>query len=196
MYLLDMRKERGAIVKTLTSTDMLYRIGEKYGVPVFETPVGFKYVAPIMIKENALLGGEESGGYGFRGHIPERDGILAGLYMLDYVNRSGKAPSALLADLFKKVGPHYFNRVDTHIADDVKKEMAAGLAKQSPEKVGARKVIKLDKRDGFRFNLEDGSWLLIRFSGTEPLVRVYAESSHPDEVQKLLELGQQMAGAA
>jgi alpha-D-glucose phosphate-specific phosphoglucomutase len=196
MYLLDMRKERGAIVKTLTSTDMLYRIGEKYGVPVFETPVGFKYVAPIMIKENALLGGEESGGYGFRGHIPERDGILAGLYMLDYVNRSGKAPSALLADLFKKVGPHYFNRVDTHIADDVKKEMAAGLAKQSPEKVGARKVIKLDKRDGFRFNLEDGSWLLIRFSGTEPLVRVYAESSHPDEVQKLLEIGQQMAGAA
>ena len=92
MYFLDVRKERGALVKTLTSTDMLYKIGALYDVPVFETQVGFKYVAPIMMKENALLGGEESGGYAFRGHIPERDGMLAGLYLLDYVIKTGKVP--------------------------------------------------------------------------------------------------------
>jgi alpha-D-glucose phosphate-specific phosphoglucomutase len=195
MYFLEVRKERGPIVKTLTSTDMLYKIGEKYNVPVFETPVGFKYVAPIMVKENALLGGEESGGYGFRGHIPERDGILAGLYILDYLNRTGKTPSALLADLFKKFGPHYYDRVDMQVSEDVKQQMMAKLAKEKLDSIASRRVVKLDTRDGFRYKLEDGAWLLVRFSGTEPLVRIYAESSRQDDVQKLLEIGQGMAGA-
>jgi len=192
MYFLDVRKERGALVKTVTSTDMLYKIGELYDVPVFETPVGFKYVAPVMMKENALLGGEESGGYGFRGHIPERDGLLAGLYLLDYVIKTGKSPSQLLADLFKKIGPHFFDRLDVHITETVKQQMITKLSQAKIDKIGQLKVVKLDIRDGFRYKLSDGSWLLIRFSGTEPLVRIYAESSSDEEVQKFIQYGQEL----
>ena len=194
MYLLEVRKERGALVKTLTSTDMLYRIGELYNVPVFETQVGFKYVAPIMQKENALLGGEESGGYGFRGHIPERDGILAALFLLDYMVRTGKTPTQLLQDLYKKVGPHYYDRNDTHLDEEAKKQILSKLSSGKLETILQRKVVKLDTRDGFRYKLEDGSWLLMRFSGTEPLVRIYAESSSVEDVQNLLQFGQELTG--
>ena len=105
LYFLEVRGERGAIVKTITTTSMLNRLGELYNVPVFEVPVGFKYVAPVMLSQNALIGGEESGGYGFRGHVPERDGLLAGLYFLDFMARTGKTPSQLLDYLYDKVGP-------------------------------------------------------------------------------------------
>jgi len=195
MYLLDVRKERGPLVKTLTSTDMLFTIGEMYDVPVFEEPVGFKYVAPVMMREKALLGGEESGGYGFRGHIPERDGMLAGLYFIDYIVRTGKSPSQLLANLFKKVGPHYYDRLDIHTTNEIKQQMLLKLSAASTSKIAGLKVVKLDTRDGFRYKLEDGSWLLIRFSGTEPLVRIYAECSSMDEVQRLILYGQEMVGA-
>jgi alpha-D-glucose phosphate-specific phosphoglucomutase len=194
MYFLDVRKERGPLVKTITSTDMLFTIGEIYNVPVFETAVGFKYVAPVMIREKALLGGEESGGYGFRGHIPERDGMLAGLYFIDYIVRTGKSPSQLLANLFKKVGPHYYDRLDIHTTDEIKQQMLAKMSASPAARIGGQKVVKLDTTDGFRYKLEDGSWLLLRFSGTEPLVRIYAECGNPDEVQKLIQYGQDMAG--
>jgi len=194
MYLLEVRKERGAIVKTLTSTDMLYRIGELYNVPVFETQVGFKYVAPIMLSEDALLGGEESGGYGFRGHIPERDGILAGLFLIDYIIRTGKTPTQLLQDIYKKVGPHYYERTDAHLNEAAKKLILNKLSSGNIETILQQKVVKLDTRDGFRYKLEDGSWLLMRFSGTEPLVRIYAESNTIEEVQKLLQYGQELVG--
>jgi len=192
MYLLEVRKERGALVKTLTSTDMLYKIGELYNVPVFETQVGFKYVAPVMMKENALLGGEESGGYGFRGHIPERDGLLAGLYLLDYVIKTGKSPAQLLSDLFKKVGPHYYDRLDLHITQEIKQNTVSRVSQAKIDHIGNLKVTKLDTRDGFRYKLSDGSWLLIRFSGTEPLVRIYAESSNDVDVQNLIQYGQEL----
>jgi alpha-D-glucose phosphate-specific phosphoglucomutase len=194
MYLLEIRKERGALVKTLTSTDMLYKIGELFNVPVFETQVGFKYVAPIMLRENAMLGGEESGGYGFRGHIPERDGILAGLFLLDYIIRTGKTPTQLLQDIYHKVGPHYYDRVDAHLDEATKKQILSKLSAGNIETILQRKVVKLDTRDGFRYKLEDGSWLLMRFSGTEPLVRIYAESNAIEEVQKLLQYGQELVG--
>ena len=194
MYLLDVRKERGGLVKTITSTDMLFTIGELYGVPVFETQVGFKYVAPVMAREGALLGGEESGGYGFRGHIPERDGILAGLYIIDYLTRTGRTPSQLLSDLFKKVGPHYYDRLDIHTSEESKQKMLARMSASRMEKIDGQKVVSLDTRDGFRYKLESGAWLLVRFSGTEPLVRIYAEGNSPKEVQKLIQFGQEMVG--
>jgi alpha-D-glucose phosphate-specific phosphoglucomutase len=194
MYLLDMRKERGGLVKTLTSTDMLFTIGGLYNVPVYETCVGFKYVAPVMMSESALLGGEESGGYGFRGHIPERDGILAGLYLIDYLTGTGKTPSQLLANLFKKVGPHYYDRLDIHTSEESKQKMLARMSSAEVEKVGGQRVVSLDTRDGFRYKLENGAWLLVRFSGTEPLVRIYAECASPKEVQKLIQYGQEMVG--
>jgi phosphomannomutase len=112
-YLLEVRGERGPIVKSLSTTVMLDKLGKLYGVPVYHTGVGFKYIAPKVLETNAMIGGEESGGYAFRGHVPERDGILAGLYMLDMMVRLGKTPSQLLQMLFDKVGAHYYHRIDT-----------------------------------------------------------------------------------
>ncbi|MDH4068284.1 MAG: phosphoglucomutase/phosphomannomutase family protein, partial [Dehalococcoidia bacterium] len=116
LYLLEVRGERGAMVRTLTSTMMLSRLGKLFDVPVYETPVGFKYVAPLMMKKKAIIGGEESGGYGFRGHVPERDAILAGLYFLDFMAKTKKTPSQLVDYLYSKVGPHYYDRTDFHIS--------------------------------------------------------------------------------
>jgi alpha-D-glucose phosphate-specific phosphoglucomutase len=194
LYLLEVRKERGAIVKTLTDTTMLDQLGKMFNVPVYETPVGFKYVAPIMQAKNALIGGEESGGYGFRGHVLERDGILAGLYFLDFILKTGKTPSQLLDYLYSKVGPHHYHREDFTFPEDKRPTIIKHVTDNSPQSLDGVKVAKLDTTDGFRFILVDTSWLLIRFSGTEPLLRIYAESDSPARVKRLLELGKKLAG--
>jgi alpha-D-glucose phosphate-specific phosphoglucomutase len=194
LYFLEVRGERGAIVKTLSDTMMIDRLGKLFNVPVYETPVGFKYVAPLMIEKNALIGGEESGGYGFRGHVPERDGILAGLYFLDFMIKTGKTPSQLLDYLFSKVGPHYYDRIDVHIAGDDRQKYTDKLAKSSIKSIAGMQVARLDTTDGFRYILADDSWLLIRFSGTEPLIRIYAESNTVKQVQNLLDSGKKMLG--
>jgi phosphomannomutase len=193
-YLLEIRGERGDIVKTLSTTNMLNRLGEIYGVPVHETGVGFKYVAPKMTETNALIGGEESGGYAFRGNVPERDGILAGLYMLDFMVRTGKKPTELLAMLFEKVGGEYFyDRIDSAFTGDraAREKM---ILDAKPETLGGLKVTELITVDGFQFRMEDGGWLLIRFSGTEPIMRVYCETRHADKVQAILQDGLKVAG--
>ena len=140
-----------------------------------------------------MIGGEESGGYAFRGHVPERDGILAGLYMLDMMVRLGKKPSELLQMLFDKVGAHYYNRIDTHFEGD-KKERIAAILSANPQTIGGLKVTGLDTLDGYKFNLEDGGWLLVRFSGTEPIIRVYTETTHGERVQQILADGLAIAG--
>ena len=193
-YLLEVRGLRGAIVKTLSTTGMLNKLGQIYNVPVYETGVGFKYVAPKMLETDALIGGEESGGYAFRGNVPERDGILAGLYMLDLMVRLGKKPTGLLKLLFAKVGGEYFyERIDRPFsgshADRRKMIMEA-----NPQTIGGLKVKELLTVDGFQFKLEDGGWLLIRFSGTEPILRVYCETMHADKVQAILQDGLKIAG--
>ncbi len=193
LYLLEVCGERGAIVKTITTTSMLYRLGEIFNVPVYETPVGFKYVAPIMVAENALIGGEESGGYGFRGHIPERDAILAGLYFLDMMIKTGKTPSQLLDYLYSKVGPHHYERVDIEFPAEERQAIIERIRDNAPQSIGGVEVVKSDTTDGFRFILADTTWLLIRFSGTEPVLRIYAESSSPSRVEKLLEFGRELA---
>ena len=194
LYLLEVRGERGAIVKTMSTTNMLYRLGELFNVPVYETPVGFKHVAPVMAAENALIGGEESGGYGFRGHIPERDGILAGLYFLDMMIKTGKTPSQLVDNLYSKVGPHYSDRVDIKFPEGARLAIDNRIRRNSPKSIDGVKVVKADTTDGFRFILADNTWLLIRFSGTEPLIRIYAESNSPARVERLLEFGRELAG--
>jgi len=168
---------------------MLNKLGEIYHVPVHETGVGFKYVAPKMTETNALIGGEESGGYAFRGNVPERDGILAGLYMLDFMVRTGKKPTELLKDLFAKVGGEYFyGRIDKPFTGDheTRKKM---ILDAKPATIGGLKVKELVTIDGFQFKLEDGGWMLIRFSGTEPIMRVYCETRHGDKVQAILQDG-------
>ncbi len=192
-YLLEVRGERGAIVKTLSTTSMLEKLGKIYNVPVYETGVGFKYVAPKFLETNALIGGEESGGYAFRGNVPERDGILAGLYFLDMMVKLKKTPSQLLQLLFSVVGAHYYDRIDTRFTGDPQ-EKIKGILSANPETIGGLKVIGLNTTDGFKFILEDGGWLLTRFSGTEPIVRVYCETTHKDRVQAILKDGLKIAG--
>lgn len=193
-YLLEVRGERGDIVKTLSTTTMLNKLGQLYGVPVHETGVGFKYVAPKMTETNALIGGEESGGYAFRRNVPERDGILAGLYFLDFMVRTGKKPTQLLRQLFDKLGAeYYYDRIDTPFKGNRADREAAILAAK-PETIGGLRVTELVTTDGFQFRLEDGGWLLIRFSGTEPIMRVYCETTHKDKVQAILQDGLKVAG--
>ena len=194
LYLLEVRGKRGPIVKTITTTSMLYRLGEIFNVPVYETPVGFKYVAPIMLEKNALIGGEESGGYGFRGHMPERDGILAGLYFLDFMLKTGKTPSQLLDYLYSKVGPHYYQRRDFTFPEDERQTINKRISDNLPQSIEGVEVVKINTTDGFHLTLADTTWLLIRFSGTEPVLRIYAESESPARVERLLELGKELAG--
>jgi len=194
LYLLEVRGERGAIIKTLTTTSMVYRLGKIFNVPVFETAVGFKYIAPKMLAEDALIGGEESGGYGFRGHVLERDGILANLYFLDFIVKTGKTPSELIEYLYSKVGPHHYRRVDLEFPAEERKNIVDRVQKHRPDAIDGSKVLKVDTTDGFRFMLEDNSWLLIRFSGTEPILRVYAETTSVARAEKMLEIGREIAG--
>jgi alpha-D-glucose phosphate-specific phosphoglucomutase len=192
-YLLEVRGQRGPIVKTLSTTTILDKLGKIYGVPVHHTGVGFKYVAPKMLETDAMIGGEESGGYAFHGHVPERDGILAGLYFLDMMVSLGKKPSELLKMLFDKVGSHYYGRVDTRFQGD-RSEREARILSANPDTLGGLKVTGLDTTDGYKFSLEDGGWLLVRFSGTEPILRVYSETTHADALDEILQDGLRIAG--
>ena len=194
LYLLEVRGERGPIVKTVTTTSMLYRLGELFDVPVYETKVGFKYIAPIMLAEKALIGGEESGGYGFRGHVAERDGILASLYFIDLMVKTGKTPSELIEYLYSKVGPHHYQRLDVTFPEKKRQAIIDRIRQNSPQSIEGVKVGRVDTTDGFRYILADNSWLLVRFSGTEPLLRLYAESDSPERAEKLLASGKELAG--
>jgi phosphomannomutase len=194
-YLLEVRKMRGGIVKTLSTTGMLDKLGKIYSVPVYETGVGFKYVAPKMMETNAMIGGEESGGYAFRGNVPERDGILAGLYILDMMVKLQRKPAELIQLLFEKVGAHYYDRIDSKFSGD-RKSREKTILTANPKSFGGLQVTSLNSSDGFKFSLEDGGWLLIRFSGTEPILRVYCETTHADRVQAILQDGLKVAGLA
>jgi len=193
-YLLEVRGLRGPIVKSLTTTRMVQRLGDLYGVPVYETPVGFKFLGPKMMEVDALVAGEESGGYAVRGHMPERDGVLSGLLFLDFMVQTGKRPSALVEDLYAKVGPHHYDRVDIQLRTEQRDEVWQRVSKSQPERLAGLRVTGHDTDDGFRYHLEDGGWLLIRFSGTEPLMRIYTEVSEAGLVPRLLEAGRELAG--
>jgi len=171
---------------------MLESLGKIYNVPVHETGVGFKYVAPKMMETVAIIGGEESGGYAFRSHVPERDGILAGLFFLDFMVKTKLKPSQLLALLFEKVGPHYYDRIDIVIEANQRENILKNLKANLPEKLAGLKVVDTNLTDGFKFILSDGSWLLIRFSGTEPLVRIYSEALSKEQVAAILSDGKKL----
>ena len=194
LYLLEVRGERGAMVRALASTTMISRLGKLFDVPVYETRVGFKYVADLMMEKNAIIGGEESGGYGFRGHVPEKDGILAGLYFLDFMVQTGKTPSQLLDYLYSKVGRHYYDRRDFHISTTKRQAILHRLSSGSLDAIAGTKVTSADTTDGFRYFLSDSSWLLIRFSGTEPLVRIYSEAGSLERAEVLLDEGKSLIG--
>jgi phosphomannomutase len=181
---------------------MAFRLGERYGVDVHETPVGFKYVGPKMIETGAMMGGEESGGYGFGMHLPERDGIYADLLLLDLFVREravGRSVSEAVAHLHEVAGPSFYLRTDVHTDrawyPALKARLLMELGEHAPATLGGRPVdrtVPLDTGDGFKSWVDDGSWLLVRFSGTEPLVRVYAEASSAELRDALLAEGDQM----
>jgi alpha-D-glucose phosphate-specific phosphoglucomutase len=193
-YLLKERGDRGPIVRSVTMTRMVDKLGQLYDCPVYETPVGFVHLGPKMMETNALLAGEESGGYAFRGHIPERDGVLSGLILLEAMVKTGKRPSELLAALYEEVGPHEYDRVDITLRGDERDAIRERVAAARPDTIAGLPVESSDTLDGFRFTLEGGWWLLLRFSGTEPLMRIYAEMPSAEQVQQALQAGQELAG--
>ncbi|MGI8658286.1 MAG: phosphoglucomutase/phosphomannomutase family protein [Candidatus Limnocylindria bacterium] len=201
-YLLDVRKTIGPAVYTVTTTSMAKRLAEIYGTQAYETGVGFKFVGPKMTETDAVIGGEESGGFGFGMHIPERDGIASGLFLLDLWLTKGPKASEVLAELQVLAGPSHYNRIDIRFSrdgyDGVKASTLARLAEHSPTNLAGQDVVErkaLETGDGFKFYRADGSWLLIRFSGTEALLRVYVEARSPADVEALLAAGRDIVAA-
>jgi phosphomannomutase len=195
-HLLEIRGERGAIVKTLSTTSMLEMLGRRYGVDVHETGVGFKYVGPEMLRTNALIGGEESGGYAFRG-LPERDGLLAALMLLELVIRTGRTVSGLIDDLYRTVGGEWhYRRRDVRFPAEARSAIMAQLEEAEPSALAGISVAGRNTSDGFKYVLTDGGWVLIRFSGTEPLMRIYAETPAPERLDDLLDAGAALTGWA
>jgi phosphomannomutase len=194
LYLLEQRGWRGPLVKSINTTSMADRLGEKYGVPVIETPVGFKYIGPAMTKADGILGGEESGGYAIRGHIPERDGSLAGLFLLEMLLAYDVPLSAILDHLQQVAGPSYYDRLDVRFPAEARAEVMARFEGDVPSEIAGHRVDRVDTLDGYKYYLDDGSWLLVRSSGTEPLIRLYSEARSDAEVAELLEAGKQLAG--
>ncbi len=194
-YLVERRGlRRGGVVKTVSTTLMIDRICRAYDLPLHETPVGFNHIADLMMKNDVLIGGEESGGISIRGHIPEGDGVLMGLLLLEIVADAGAPLKELIADLQQKYGPHHYARKDLPLAHPVaKKEMVKRLTEGAPGSIGGVSVREVRSNDGVKYLLADDSWLLIRPSGTEPVLRVYAESPDAAMVAELLGYGQGIA---
>ncbi len=195
-YLVEQRGWRGPVVRTVSTTRMIDRLAARYDLPVYETPVGFNYIADHMLKEDILIGGEESGGISFRGHIPEGDGVLMGLLLVEMVAQSGATLSALTEDLLQEVGPAHYQRTDLRLSRPVaKKQMVQSLLEETPPEIGGESVREIQAVDGVKYLLADDSWLLIRPSGTEPVLRVYAEGRSPQMVEALLAYGEKVAAS-
>ena len=193
-YLVEKKGWSGAVVRNVSTTLMIDRLAERYGLPVYEVPVGFNNIADYMLKEDVLIGGEESGGISIKGHIPEGDGILMGLLLLEIVATSGVSLNELVENLLKEVGPAFYQRTDLRLNHPVAKaRMTAELINNAPASIGGVEVGKINTLDGVKYLLTDGSWLLIRPSGTEPVLRVYAEGRSPEILQALMSYGEHIA---
>ncbi len=179
---------RGEIVKTVSGSDLIPKLASLYGLSVFETPIGYKYIADRMLTTPVLIGGEESGGVGYGTHIPERDALLSALYVLEAVVESGQDLSDLYAQLQDKTGFHsQYDRIDLPLANmEARDQLITALDNDPFREITGKQVTDCNTMDGYKFRLEDGSWLLIRFSGTEPVLRLYCESSTLDRVQEIL----------
>ena len=184
-YLYTDKKRRGAVVKTVSLTSMVNAFCEKNKIKLYETPVGFKHVAKLMSEEKILIGGEESGGLGTSLHIPERDGVFNGLLLLELMATKKKSLKQLCEDLDEEFGPHRYRRRDVRVTEQQKKAILVACAKK-PLKIGKHNVLRIDTRDGCKFFIDNG-WLLIRTSGTEPLVRFYAEANTMSTVNELID---------
>ncbi len=188
------RQGRGRVVKALTTTSMVDKMAAAHGLELTETGVGFKYIAAEMVKGGVLLGAEESGGIGFPGHIPERDGIAAGLLLLELLAAEQVSVNKLVGRLERQFGPHRYGRIDAHFPLEKRAALMALLQKEPPGKLLRSPVAEIKAYDGVKFIAQDTSWLMLRGSGTEPILRIYAETATDAGVQRLLRLGAELAG--
>jgi alpha-D-glucose phosphate-specific phosphoglucomutase len=189
-HLVENKKLRGEVVKTVSTTLIINTLAEKYGLPLHETPVGFNHIADLMMTRDVLIGGEESGGISVRGHIPEGDGILMGLMLMEVMSQTRAPLHEIGADLQAQFGPAHYARLDVHLdALLPKKQIVAALVDAAPAQIGGERVVKVDTLDGVKFTLADHGWLLIRPSGTEPVLRIYAEGRTPESVREMLAVG-------
>ena len=193
-YLMEEKGLRGDVVKGVTSSMMLNKMEDRFGIKVHEMKVGFKNIGPKMRTVDALMAGEESGGFAFKGHIPERDGVLSGLYLLEYMATTKKSPSLLLAELFGIMGPHHYHRLDLEFDRADRERIQERVDNPDLNRVGEFEVLESDTIDGRRLKFKDG-WLATRFSGTEPLLRIYAETDSPDKVTRILDAARKYLGA-
>lgn len=193
-YLIEKRKWTGKVVRTVSTTRMLDRIAAKHGLDLVETPVGFNHIANLMLNDGVLMGGEESGGMSIKGHIPEGDGVLMGLLILEVMADAGAPLHEVVDNLLEEYGPVHYKRVDLKLSRPVAKaQMVEYLQAAAPAQIDGVAIEELHTRDGVKYYLNDGSWLLIRPSGTEPVLRVYAEAPAVDRVAALLKFGEEMA---
>ncbi|HEK24818.1 phosphoglucomutase/phosphomannomutase family protein [Hydrogenobaculum sp.] len=175
----------GVVVKTVSTSFLVDRICKDFGIEVEETPVGFKYINEIVLKKDVIFGGEESGGYGFPFFLPERDGFLSGLFIIEMMLLEDKSLSDIIKDVFSKYGEAYYNRIDLKVEEHIKERLKT-LIKNPPDTLEGIKVQKVNTKDGLKLIFEDDSWVMLRASGTEPLIRIYAEATSKDLLNTLL----------
>lgn len=193
-HLVERKGLSGAVVKTVSATRMIDILAERYGLRLFETPIGFKHICELMLEHDVLMGGEESGGLGVSGHIPERDGILMGLLLLETVAMTGKGLGEQLDEIMADIGSFRYRRVDLAIDEEAKARLVASLKSDPPAAFAGRSVAATNFSDGFKFIFDNGDWLLIRPSGTEPVLRLYSEAGDDAMVEQLLRGARQIAG--
>jgi len=190
-HLVVHRKLSGEVVKTFNLSHLIDKLCRQYGIKLNTAPIGFKHVAKLMLEKDILLGGEESGGMGIKGFIPERDGILAGLMLLELMAFEKKTLAQILDEIMEEHGYFYYDRADIHTEKG--KEIVDRLIKSPPATFTSKKIVKIETLDGLKLNFEDESWILFRASGTEPLLRIYVESRTPEDVRSILGFGENLA---
>lgn len=186
------RQDKGRVIKALTTTSLLDKMCAAHGLQLQEVPVGFKHICAEMVKGGVMLGGEESGGIGFAGHIPERDGIAAGLLLLELLAVERKKVGTLLSGLRRQFGPHHYDRNDISFPLEKRQALMEYLVANPPARLLRSPVAKIHSYDGVKFVAADGSWLMLRGSGTEPVLRIYAEAQLPSAAQSLLRMGRRL----
>lgn len=193
LHFIEDKKWTGEVVKTISNTTLIERIAKKYKLKLHETPVGFKYICRLILERDILIGGEESGGIGVKGYMPERDGILLGILLVEMMAYRKKGILDIMADIEKEYGKFCYKRIDMDYPDDKKKKLMAFLKKTPPRKILENPVKEAKAYDGYKFILEDESWLIMRLSGTEPILRIYAETSSSELSERYLEFGKNIA---
>lgn len=193
LHFIEDKKWSGAVVKTISNTTLINKIAQKYNLKLYETPVGFKYIAQLMLKEDILIGGEESGGIGVKNYIPERDGMLLGLLVLEMMAHRKKSIIKIMSQMEKEFGRFEYLREDVKYPLDKKERLVPFLKKHSPTKLADSPIKEIKDYDGMKFINQRGNWLLFRFSGTEPILRIYVEANTPAQVKEILATGKKLA---